>query len=189
VLQYVPDHRFQGFSLGADCPAYNAAVLDFIATRRVPVVLLAARWSMYFESESDSHPAVEEGVFARGLVETVRRIRATGSAPWILMEVPKHRTNVPKALVCHELFGMNVSRFAATPDTVLIQNQHMSELVPILQEAGAQIVDLSTLLEDSTRKSFRMEHERRPLYYDDNHLSRYGALFVREAVAPIFKDD
>lgn len=157
VLGWQPEQGDEDFSLGSDTPAFNESVLNFIASEKIPSVLLAARWSGYFAPESKPELGVEEGSFGRKLVETVERIRAAGSTPWILIEVPNHRMRVPKALIFHELFRTDVSRFSATPEEVNVRNRAIAALVPELNTAGAKIVDVSALLRDPQKEVFLME--------------------------------
>jgi peptidoglycan/LPS O-acetylase OafA/YrhL len=186
VLDYAPAPDRKGWSLGNECPAFNQAILELALKHRIPDVLLVARWSGYFEDEFETRSGIETGTFGRQLVQTVKRIHAAGSRPWILMEVPNHGVPVPKALVVQEVFSTDISRFAATMGTMTQRNRPMLDLIPELESAGARIIDTSALLLDPATNRFRMAHQRKALYFDSHHLTRNGALFVREALAPVF---
>lgn len=43
----------------------------------------------------------------------------------------------------------------------------------------------SLLLSDTASELYRMDHEGVPLYYDNHHLTRHGAVFVRDLLAPM----
>lgn len=189
VLGYQPDPRRDVYSLGPDSPAYNESVLSFIASRSIPSVLLAARWSAYFELEADPRLGIDRGTFGKKLVETVRRIHAAGSTPWILVEVPNHEAKVSKALVYQEIFSSDISRFAGTTATLKSRNRGIVELIPELEAAGARIIDSSNLLLDPLSGRFKMIEDSQPLYYDKHHLTRSGALYIRQAFMPIFVPD
>jgi peptidoglycan/LPS O-acetylase OafA/YrhL len=185
VLGYVPDARFAGFSLGKDCPVFNQAVLDHVARHRVPAVLLAARWSGYFEAETDPGLNIPQGSFAKGLLETVRQLKSAGATPYILMEVPNHKVPVPKALLAREILGTDLRPYAGTPPNVAERNREMARLIPDLTAAGARLIDVSDRLFDADSEQYRMDHVGVALYYDNHHLTRHGAVFVRDLLAPM----
>jgi len=186
VLGYQLDPRREVYSLGSDTPAFSESVLNFIATQKIPSVLLAARWSAYFETESHPDSGLERGTFGRKLVETVRRIHAAGSTPWILIEVPNHQVPASKALVYQEMFASDISRFAGSPETLESRNREIVALIPELEAAGGKIIDVSSLLFDPANRRFRMVGNGEALYYDKHHLTRNGALYVRDALIPVF---
>lgn len=185
VLGYLPAARFAGFSLGKDCPAFNQAVLDHVAHHRIPSVLLAARWSGYFEAESDPRLDTPNGAFADALLETVRKLREAGSIPYILMEVPNHKIAVPKALLAREIMAVDIRPYACTPESFATRNRKMIRLIPKLTAAGAQIIDVSDRMLEPDQEHFRMDHDGMALYYDSHHLTQHGALSVRESLQPL----
>ena len=187
VLGYAPNPHKKSFSLGAESTKFNSAILRYISSHKINHVLLAARWHFYFEDERNPKLGIEEGKFGRLLVETVRQIRAAGSHPWILMEVPGHLESVPKSLLIKELFASDISRFSATPKTLEAQNQLMTALIPALEAAGAGIIDASKWLIDPSLQSYQMAYEGLPLYYDEHHLTQDGARHVRQALMPLFE--
>jgi hypothetical protein len=183
VLGYVPDAKFADFSLGKDSPVFNQAVLDHISRNNITTVLLAARWSGYFKTESYPSSTVPKGSFGEALITTVRKIRASGAKPFILMEVPNHKISVPKALLAREVLGTNLGVFACTRECLAEQNRAMQLLVPALTAAGATMIDVSDLLLDQTENRYRMDLAGVALYYDNHHLTRAGALSIRRALA------
>jgi hypothetical protein len=187
VLGYTPNPHKKSFSLGAESTKFNSAILRYISSHKINHVLLAAQWHFYFEEERNPKLGIEEGKFGRLLVETVRQIRAAGSHPWILMEVPNHLESVPKSLLIKELFASDISQFLATPKTLEAQNQLMTALIPDLEAAGAGIIDASKWLIDPSLQSYQMAYEGLPLYYDEHHLTQDGARHVRQALMPLFE--
>ena len=187
VIDFAPSPHSKSFSLGAESVEFNSSILRFISSHKVPHVLLAARWSYYFEEENDPNLKNEAGRLGRLLVETVRQIRKAGCHPWILMEVPAHLVSVPKALVLREVLNTDIARFCATPTTVESQNCRMTALIPALEAAGANIIDVSTWLIDPALGNYRMVHEGLPLYYDEHHLTQHGARHVHKALLPLFE--
>jgi peptidoglycan/LPS O-acetylase OafA/YrhL len=187
VIDFAPSPHSKSFSLGAESIEFNSSILRFISSHKVPHVLLAARWSYYFQEENDPNLKNEAGRLGRLLVETVRQIREAGCHPWILMEVPGHLVSVPKALVLREVLNTDIARFCATPTTVESQNCRMTALIPALVAAGANIIDVSAWLIDPALGNYQMVHEGLLLYYDEHHLTQHGARHVRQALMPLFE--
>jgi hypothetical protein len=103
------------------------------------------------------------------------------------MEVPAHLVSVPKALIFQEVLNTDIARFSATPTTVESQNSRMTALIPALEAAGADIIDVSAWLIDPALGNYQMVHEGLPLYYDEHHLTQHGARHVRQALMPLFE--
>jgi hypothetical protein len=183
VLGYAPPAKLGGFSLGEESLQFNQAVYASICAQKVPNVLLAARWSGYFEVESKERGQKAALQFGAALVETIRKIRAAGSTPWILLEVPGHQVAVPKALASHEIFGTDIRRYNGTPGLEAIKNRSINNLKEELVSAGAKLIDVSDLLLDPTGHYYMMNIKETALYFDSHHLTQAGARFL----SPAFK--
>jgi peptidoglycan/LPS O-acetylase OafA/YrhL len=187
VLGYQPVPRAQDFSLGKDCPVFNQMVIDYVARERIPAVLLVARWSEYLENESTTGLDSAQGSFATALLETVKRIRAVGAMPYLLMEVPNHKVPVPKALLSREILGTDLRPYTGNPHCLAERNREIAALIPSITAAGARIIDVSDSLFDGASGFYLMERDGTALYFDTNHLTQDGALFVRDSLAPLFE--
>lgn len=174
-------------SLRGSSPVFNQKVLDYVSSSSIPAVLMVARWEAYFSPEMDLVSSIANDPFARSLLSTVHEIRAIGSIPYIFLEVPNHHIRVPKALIVNEVHGTDILPFAAKLSDLETQSLKMSKLVPELIRAGAIILDASSILYDAAQEHFRMEIGGVPLYYDNHHLTRKGAIAIRDALSPVFE--
>jgi peptidoglycan/LPS O-acetylase OafA/YrhL len=187
VLGYEHTERF---SRGAEAPAFAAAVIDYVRAKRVPNVLLAARWSGYFdESRSRMCSLVHEresleADFGVALRTTVEALVEAGAQPWIFTEVPNHKVNVPKALRARMMFGINTDRYCADKAAHKSRCAPSAAIAAGLEKDGAAMVDASAdLLAPSTNR-YAMDADGVPIYVDQHHLSRAGALKIAHALAP-----
>ena len=180
VIGYCPPWNF---SLGKESSDFNQATLDFIATERIPGVLLVARWSQYFAD--DAGGSSNRGEFGRQLLKMVRGLREVGAKPFILAEVPKHLIDVPRALRIQRARGSEIRRYVCDRHDLSVQNQAMNSIYRDLEAAGAIIVDASGLLLEDQGASFKIEVDGKPLYTDDNHLTRSGASTISRAFEPV----
>jgi len=187
VLNYIPDSRFAGFSLGKDSPLYAESIINYVEESGVPSVLLVARWSGYFSAEAEclAQGAPLEVQLGEALLETVHRLREANVAVWILREVPNHLAPVPKALIRHELFGTDLSQWKCSAELYQQQNAPFDALSAALRLAGAQIIDVSGLLEDDD--GYAMQTDGIPLYYDSDHLSKGSSDLLAPAFEAIFE--
>ncbi len=184
VLNYIPSSRF---SLGEDSPLYAEAIINYVEKSGVPSVILVARWSGYFRDEAELLAAAAplRVHFNDALIKTVHRLRVANVAVWILREVPNHLVSVPKALAKHALFDTDLSQWKCSAESYQQQNAPFDALSAALRLAGAQIIDVSGLLEDDD--GYAMQTDGIPLYYDSDHLSKGSSDLLAPAFEAIFE--
>jgi hypothetical protein len=182
VLDYASSGQF---SLGSQSAIFNKAVLDYISEKQIPVVVIAARWSNYFRSQKLSGNGESEDTFGKRLINTVLEIRKTGARIFILLEVPNHEISVPKALASRELFGTVITPYAGSRQRIMERDAPVNTLMSSLDEAGAEIIQVSDAMFDSRLGRYRMDNSGGALYYDNHHLSRHGALSIKHLFTPL----
>jgi peptidoglycan/LPS O-acetylase OafA/YrhL len=177
VLDY---HGTGKHSLGKDAARWNRAVFDFVIDQRIPNVLMAGRWSEHFDNDTAN---TELG---KALVATVKKLRDANVMVWVLDEVPGHRVGVPKAFIVAETLGIDPHAYACDVAHRDIQTAALNRWKTELIAAGAGFLDVSAKLFDPAAGHYRMESDGQLLYYDEHHLTAYGARSVGESLAPIF---
>lgn len=190
VIDYISQTSSAHFSLGSDSPAWCAAILEQIKKKKIPRVLLAARWSGYFEAEEQLRVSGEAFPVSLGsaLVKTVRALREVGAEVWLLREVPNHGAPVPRALVKAEILGTNILPATCNRTRLDSINALFDLLRDELTQVGANILDVSNFMIDEETNYFRMEKNGDALYYDSHHLSQAGARLVADSFHPIFSN-
>lgn len=178
VLGY---HRRSRHGLDSHSQAWGEAVLETIRKEQIPDTILTALWSKCADKET--------GLFGAALVDTVRQLQSTGTRVWIVLDVPVHDFEPPKALAFHAMhpplfldprtLGLSLSEHRAG-------NRAMEALVPELEAAGARVLDPAALLFDAEGRGL-IEIDGDALYGDGDHLTEAGALLLKPLFAPVFE--
>ncbi len=160
--------------------AFNDAVLAHVRDRRPAHVLLAAKWGGYIDQHGDIQ------VVRAGLERTLHALDATGARVWILRQVPKPRTHVPRSLGVAILHGRDPGRLAIPQEDHLRDKRRQDPLFAGLAEAFpfTRVLDPAPLFAEDA--GYRLSLAGEALYCDDSHLSRAGALALRPLLEPVF---
>ncbi|AOS95504.1 O-acetyltransferase OatA [Microbulbifer aggregans] len=190
-----------------DCDSFNAQVIEMLESREdIGTVILVARWALVVEgsrSPGESGPPAVMGLagdaasvsanaamdqdrgnaelVAKGLAETVSRIRATGREVLIVESTPELAFSVPMAIVSAEFAGAQLQA-APTREEVEARNQRTNAIFDVLvEEFQAQ---RESLVPDLCRPRCQIQADGTPLYRDDDHLSTFGS----EQLVPVLLD-
>ena len=87
---------------------FNAAVVEYVQSSRIPAVLLVGRWS-YYEDFPDR-------TLADALLQTIDSLVACGCRVYFMKDVPNYHFDVPSAMVRNT---METSRVAGSSEWVL----------------------------------------------------------------------
>lgn len=166
-----------------DCIARNAAVMRFLAEERPRMVLLAAHWSVY---GGGLHPDPEEpGGDAHAFEQGIRQLRALGIAVQVVQDVPDAPLAEPRRLAKAQLLGV-MHRIEPSRTEHLRRDAAFRTIASDLERRGLiGVIDPSRLL--CGPRTCRITDAGYPLYFDGNHLSERGALFVAPAFEPILR--
>ena len=176
-------YRVREFGLSKDAIPYNDAVFACVQSQRIPVVLLIASWTGYLdENGGDTGNAVP---LDAALLATVRRLVAAGIHPWVMLDVPGHSFDVPKALACPVYSRAYVESLCArpTPRNELARND--PQIIHELEAAGAHVLDPKPRFLDPTGQRYVIQAHGAALYSDAHHLTSEGA---RLMLLPLFRD-
>jgi peptidoglycan/LPS O-acetylase OafA/YrhL len=189
IVGYIPTDRFSEFSLKQKSASWADAVINQVRIKGIQNVILAARWSGYFnaikEDTKNTPIAIEN--FNILLLLTIEEIKKAGAKVYILREVPNHKISVPKTLSKAEVFGTDIKKYQATQQSLAKQNAEFDLLQERIKTAGAEIIDVSNLLYDSENDVYMMSNDGEALYYDNHHLTFNGAHSLSIAFKHIFK--
>jgi len=176
-----------------DCAGFNAAVMAWLRARDdMALVILSARWQTAVESvrppgeskgpvlwapagnrQDAGAGAPQHAVVAEALHATVDAIRATGREVLILGPVPEIGWSVPDGLARRMILD---SPHPRAPDQAAVAARHAR--TGALQAAldarpGVDVLAIAPAL--CGAGECRIARDGRPLYTDDDHLSRFGA--------------
>ncbi len=166
-----------------ECAERNLAAMRFLAAERPRVVLLAAHWSVY---AGGLHPDPEApGGDRQAFEQGVRQLRALGIAVQVVQDVPDAPFAEPRRLAKAQLLGA-MERIEPSRAEHLRRDAAFRAITSELERRGLiGTIDPSRLL--CGPRTCRITDAGYPLYFDGNHLSERGALFVAPAFEPLFK--
>lgn len=180
--------RTRDVAAQAACSAFNAAVVDATKSLNPSLVILAGRWN---DENFAAAPGVErlagESEFSSALRKTVRSVEDGGRrALCVVLDVPQLKYPGSHAL-------MMAQRRRIADDFLTVKRtdaqrpvQRMEGDVRSLAQAGAlRFADPKAALcpgEDCLYKA-----NGRSLYFDNDHISRDGAEYVRQELESCFE--
>ncbi len=182
-------------------PFREAAFARIVTNPSIRTVILVARWSIHADLDgfgaadkervgAFSHQewyrkerlAAREG-FARGMPATVAALQAAGKKVVIVLSIPEARNPVPEALARAALTGGPVRVAASRQDFMEYTAFPRQVLEAIGARQGVLLLDPASIL--CAEKTCRIEKDGKPLYFDDDHLSRLGAAQLAPLFAPV----
>ena len=170
--------RQEKYGLNERAIAFNAAVLDFVQSEKIPTVVLVAVWSSYFK----------DAKFPAALLNTVDTLQEKGVTVYFMKDVPMFAFDVPKALVVYSILGRHFSGLALAEDDYEALNQFHSSFLPALMDRGVKILDPIPFFQASGKSSDILPADSSGSFYTDRqHLSTYGAITIKPLLAPLFK--
>ncbi|MBI5094616.1 MAG: acyltransferase [Candidatus Hydrogenedentes bacterium] len=177
VLVWGDSHGNSGLEEGSI--AYNDAVISYIQSQHIPDVVLIARWGGYPKIGGNSQD------FNSSLLATVRRLVAMGSRPWIMLDVPNHSFDVPRAL-CSPIYSVAyIESHCAKPTAWNEFSKKDPEIVAQLESAGGRILEPKPRFLDPTGQRYIIQAAGIALYGDNHHLTTKGS---RLMLLPFLRD-
>lgn len=164
---------------GRDCAAFDSTMLDWLlASPEIRRVVLVSRWAALRDEKS--------AAAAENLAEVVKRLSAAGKEVWLVGPVPDVKTLVPRALYLKSLglaedyeLRPREDQFKATQSRTLAVLEELARLPEV-----SLVLPHEVLCADGWCEVVR---DGRPLYFDDNHLTTFGAKLVARTLEPAFR--
>ncbi len=155
-----------------DVRRHNEAVFRWVERVRPTVVVLASRWEKVLRTAED-----EESLRA-----TVERIRGLGVSVSVMRQVASQQKDIPKALARAELLGGDVEEVGVPVALHEKVTQRSNEMIDHVEAAVPGLLVLDPIPYLSREERCVAEVDGRPLYYDYQHLTTFGA----EQLTPMF---
>ena len=163
------------------CAAFNAAVLEAITRLEPDLIILDGAWA-----GGEPPPFVPDA--AAGIEQTVSRVGRYAGSICVVFAVPMLKYPVSRALFVANRRHIPDEFLSLSRADALAQHGDMERDVrAIAQRSGLKVVDPKDTLCPADSCLFKADD--RSLYFDDSHLSVYGALYVAPALEPCFAID
>ncbi|MDO6760244.1 SGNH hydrolase domain-containing protein [Tamlana sp. 2_MG-2023] len=174
------------FSLGNNRHEWAKAIIKQVKDQDIDHVILAARWSGHYNNlNKTSAKAIDR--FNTYLINTIYALQDAGAVVWIFREVPRHSISVPKLLIKREVFGTNITQYICSKEKLIKQNKNFDAMLSKLELAGVKVLDASDLLYNKDKRYYNIEYNGKAFYYDNQHLSKYGAEELYGTFTPVFQ--
>jgi SGNH domain (fused to AT3 domains) len=162
------------------CAAFNAAVVEAIARLKPDLIILDGAWA-----NPEPPPHVPD--IAAGIEQTVSRIADHSRSICVVLPVPKLKYAVSHALLVARRRHIPDDFLRLSRADALAQHKDMDrDLRAIAQRSELMVVDPKDAL--CAADSCLYKTDDQSLYFDDSHLSAYGALYVARTLEPCFAD-
>lgn len=175
-----------------DTVAYSEAALKWIAKSKVKHIFLVGYWHVYERKGAfdDSNIDVSKISFSEyykvKIFETVKKLTSLGCIPWIMLQVPEHSFDVPKAYAHCRYFGGHEQEFETKIGAWNgLAGNESAFLISLINE-GAKIIDARSIFADPSKCFYTFGNESSVFYGDKHHLSIQGA---QDVLGPKIKSD
>lgn len=187
------------------CDAFSAALLDhIIAHPELRTVVLVAHWSLYLdaapfdngeggiEARAPGH-AIDRPALEQALRRTVARLLAADRTVILVYPSPSARWDMPRYLLKRERIGWH------TPPLIGISrarvDKHNGPAIALLDSLGSEprlkrLYPARGLCNTLLPGQCLVARDKRPLYFDDNHLAAEGAQLAlpSHVVTPLLRE-
>lgn len=169
--------------LGKESIAFNNAIIQYIERQKVADVILIARWDYYFDPHAIDVAEVAAG--QQAMLAMVERLVASGTQPWIMLEVPEHGFDIPQVMSRPVTDEADIHALCAKP---LADNERAfwnRSFIAQLEAAGGHVIDPKPAFLDATGERYVFQDEGIVLYRDQHHLTAKGA---KHMLLPLFRE-
>lgn len=189
------------------CKAFNDAMFDVIQRSKLKKVVLVARWSVYSDGWAEgsvethnkwppplisdgqnkgaSAPATTRATFHRGLKRTIEKLTELGVEVWLVGEVPNVNHWTPSALARASMSGRSLEELSPRYSAHRNRQKFVQSVLDELRtDYGFSLIQPTKILCGDTRCEIAVSG--RSLYYDNHHLSTFGAVYLSPSLRPIF---
>ena len=160
-------------NMGENTVKFNDQIYDYIVDHKIPDVILAARWGAYGSGHGNNTQP-----HGQALLATVRRLVDAGVRPWILLDVPNHRFNVPRALASTLYSRAYITSLCAQPEEIDLLEQREPGILRDIAAAGGHILDPKPAFLAQNGRHYMIEFQGEALYHDNQHLTTKGAELI-----------
>ncbi len=164
---------------------FSAEVFDYVKKSGIRHVLLVAYWRGYGLSD-----AGRRAEFETALLGTIRDLAKEGAQAWVLLDVPVHGFDIPKALSRSQLSVADLAELCSRPESLSQDGPNSLELTQKVIAAGGRILDPKPMFMSPTGDSYLIQSDDVALYRDGHHLTTRGAKllllpYLRNALAEL----
>jgi len=160
------------------CATFNDAVLEAIARLQPELIILDGAWA-----NPEPPPHVPD--IAAGIEQTLSRVSDHARSICVVFAVPKLKYAVSHALLVAHRRRIPDDFLRLSREDALAQHREMERDVRAIEQRGRlNVADPKDVL--CAADSCLYEADDQSLYFDDGHLSVFGAQYVERTLEPCF---
>jgi peptidoglycan/LPS O-acetylase OafA/YrhL len=164
--------------LKEDCKPFSEAVIQHVATTKVPRVLLVANWPGYLRLAKPE--AVQSG-----LKSTIDALKGLGCRIWIMPSVPAYPNDIPQLLAHSALNGLSTDDLGMSLEKYRQQTIDQTQLFQSsCGDFALEILDPIPFFGGAENRCL-LQTNGYSLYSDNHHLSIHGAEHLRQLFMPL----
>jgi peptidoglycan/LPS O-acetylase OafA/YrhL len=163
LLQY--DGQLE-YGLGKKSREWSLEALRYIQKNQITDVFLGGYWT---------NPALNaDPRIAESLQNTIKAIRASGARVWVLLSIPNHDIEVPRALAFMELGRLDNASWQRRPTEHYTQQTPVVQVQNLNQDNDVRFIDFAPIFETQDKYGntiYKIVENGRKIYYDKHHLT------------------
>ena len=154
---------------------YEAVSQQLGMMQQLSDVVLVARWAGYEQQEFTLD----------AWNHTLNELNKMGLRVWVVRAIPEPPVDVPRALALAEHWKWSSDHVSISLEEHHQANRRIDRIFRETQPSNIQFVEPADLLFDGEDRAL-VQLGGRPLYFDDDHLSAFGARQLAPLLRPIF---
>jgi len=116
--------------------------------------------------------------FRDALILTMKSLVEAGVQPWLILDVPNHSFEVPRALALSEVAGVDVTGLCSAPLTWKGLEKEEPNIVAELEDMGVRVLDPKPSFLAPSGHYYRIQLNATPLYFDSHHITAKAAELI-----------
>lgn len=155
---------------------FNDAVIEYVRTAQIDVVLLVAcGWKRHFKDSE----------YLTATLDTARILQDEGAVVYLMNTVPTFSYDVAKFVALYHHSG-RLAELKLGLDDYNAGKAFNPDALSELRQGGVRVLEPATVFFDA-RREFRPYDAQGAYYRDAGHLSTHGALALKPLFEPLFK--
>jgi hypothetical protein len=179
---------------GFDCPAFNQHVFDLVTRHNIKQVFLLGNWTDHFRTTNGNYDYADMNWYENykpfysqinmaALKRTIELLQAQGVRVYVVVDTPYAPVDPPRHLSMRALYHLPYESIAIPLSSYLAgRKDNIDTFMSISAEDGITFIDPREAL--CNREQCLMQHDNRSLYYNQGHMSAYGAHYLAPLFAP-----
>ncbi len=186
----------QNADLGFDCVGFNDRVFNLIKENKIKHVFLAANWTDRMRNpislfrDQSWYPAYKERYDDMAMAATQRTVdelQKMGVKVYILFDVPFAPFNPPRQFAINAQYHIKDMNKTSLDKEAYLRVRHERFGAFIDGNKGSDIIFMDPKSKMCDERKCYFEANGKSLYFNEGHLSNYGAVYLKDMFTEYFR--